>query len=300
MLLSVYMAKKHKIQEIKQNLIDVLSNSKLGLTGVEISNKLGISRITMTKYLNIFATEGLIKQKIIGSANLWSIEKGIEQFCFPNDYFKIKNKYFEHLLIFSEEYTSNLIKSSLYFGANTTKIILEIIIPAIKYVRSLYSDGKIVKFEEKLLNRIILTSIRTINFMSYDPNPKKNILIISTDVDILHVEAVSASFNSNNWSVIFLGDVSDTIDILFDLDLQKFLTKIWKNNGILIILIFAESEKKLKFFSDVMNSTKDKFGKNIHLILFSDKKTNIGAGLVTNDFNILFQWSETKFESLID
>ncbi len=57
------MARGYSLEEIQQKLIDVLSDSKTGLSGVEISEKLGINRATMAKYLNIFAAEGLIKQK---------------------------------------------------------------------------------------------------------------------------------------------------------------------------------------------------------------------------------------------
>ena len=57
------MAKGYQVQELKQHLVDVLANSKTGLSGIEISEKLGINRVTMAKYLNVFATEGMIGQK---------------------------------------------------------------------------------------------------------------------------------------------------------------------------------------------------------------------------------------------
>ena len=89
------MAKGYQTKELKEKLVEVLVDSKTGLSGVEISEKLGVNRVTMTKYLNIFATEGMIRQKNIGNVNLWFIEEGIEQFDFPNDYFKVKTKFQE-------------------------------------------------------------------------------------------------------------------------------------------------------------------------------------------------------------
>ncbi len=53
------MARGYQTEEIKQKLVDVLNDTKTGMSGVEISEKLGVNRITMTKYLNIFAAEGL-------------------------------------------------------------------------------------------------------------------------------------------------------------------------------------------------------------------------------------------------
>ena len=59
-------------------LIDVLRDSKTGLSGIEISEKLKINRLTMTKYLQVFAAEGFLKQKNIGNVNLWFMEEGVE------------------------------------------------------------------------------------------------------------------------------------------------------------------------------------------------------------------------------
>jgi len=81
------MARGYQTEEIKEKLVDLLSNSKTGLSGLEISERLSINRITATKYLNVFAAEGLIKQKNIGNVNLWFIEDGTEKYYFPDDYF---------------------------------------------------------------------------------------------------------------------------------------------------------------------------------------------------------------------
>ena len=55
------MARGYDDQEVKDNLINLLNTSKTGLSGVEISSRLGINRVTMTKFLNVFAAEGIIK-----------------------------------------------------------------------------------------------------------------------------------------------------------------------------------------------------------------------------------------------
>jgi response regulator of citrate/malate metabolism len=57
------MARGYQTKELKEKLVEILVYSKTGLSGVEISEKLGVNRVTMTKYLNIFATEGMIHQK---------------------------------------------------------------------------------------------------------------------------------------------------------------------------------------------------------------------------------------------
>lgn len=297
------MAKGYQTQDLKQKLVELLSNSKTGLSGIEISEKLGINRVTMTKYLNIFATEGLLRQKNIGNLNLWFIEEGSKQFEFPDDYFQVKTKYLELLTSINEQKVYNLIRNCIHSNANTPKLITEVIIPSIESIQELFEQGKISKSEEKLLGHIISNSIQMLNLITTEINPRKNIIIISADSkSVLIAESASASFHSEGWNVSALGDMSDSINVIFDLDLQKFLGKVWtKKNGIMIIVIFSETEEGLKFFSQSVNSVKGKFGKNLNLILCSKTKKNtlVKADLIVDSLETVLQWSETTFERSI-
>ena len=297
------MAKGYETHDLKQKLVEVLSNSKTGLSGVEISEKLGINRVTMTKYLNIFATEGMLRQKNIGNVNLWFIEEGTEQFEFPDDYFHAKTKYLELLTSINEQKVYNLIRNCIQSNANTPKLMTEVILPAIESVQELFEQGKISKSEEKLLDHIISSSIQILNLITTEINPRKNVIIISADSkSALIAESASASFHSEGWNVSSLGDMSDAIDVIFDLDLQQFLGKVWtKKNGIMIIAIFSETNEGLKFFSQAVNSVKEKFGKNLNLVLYSNIKKNTlaKADLVADNLETVLQWSETTFEHSI-
>ena len=295
------MAKGYQVQELKQQLVDVLANSKTGLSGIEISEKLGINRVTMAKYLNMFATEGLIGQKNIGNVNLWFLEEGTEQFEFPADYFRVKTKYLELLTERSEQKSYNLIRNCIHSNANTSKLMFEIILPATQSIQELFEKGKISKSESKLLRKIISNSIQMLNQVNAEIDERKNVIIISADTQsVLLAEAASASFHSEGWNVSSLGDMSDSIDVMFDLDLQNFLGKVWtKNKGIMIIVIFSTTEEGLKFFAQAANSAKGKIGKNLNVILCSSlKNPNVKADLIASDLESVIQWSQTTFERL--
>ena len=293
------MARGYETVEIKQKLVDLLRNSKTGFSGVEISGKLGINRVTMTKYLNVFAAEGLIRQKNIGNVNLWFIEEGTEQFRFPDDYFKVKNTFLENLVEGSEQQVFRLIRNCNHSNAQTSKIMTDIIIPAVESVQELFRQGKIGKSEEKHLNKIISNSIQILNLTPTETIPEKNAIVLSTDSkNALHAEAASASFHSEGWQVSSLGDMSDAIDVLLDLDLEKLLGKIWKQKtGIMIIVVFSETQEGLKFFSEAVNSVKGKVGKNLYLVLCTKIKTPTAkADLVAENLETALQWSQTIFE----
>ena len=173
------MVRGYQIDDIKGKIVNVLRNSKTGISGLEISERLGINRLTMTKYLKVFAAEGLLKQKNIGNVNLWFIEYGTEQYHIPEDLFKIKTKYLEYLTTRKENLVYNLVRNCFHSGDQPIKIITEIIIPGIESVHNLFDQGKIGKSELNLLEKIISNSIQIINLESVESDPKNNVMVIS-------------------------------------------------------------------------------------------------------------------------
>lgn len=295
------MGKGYESAEIRQKLIDLLDDSKTGMSGVEISKKLGVNRTTMTKYLKVFAAEGFLRQNNIGNITLWFLESGQEAYSFPDDYFKVAPQYLEKLVKGQETQIYSLIKNCLNSGASVPKLVTEVIIPSIDSIQKLYDDGKIGNTEEKLLQNIISKSLQIFNQISIDSNPKNNIIVISADAhSSLLSEAASASLHSNGWKVFHLGDMSSAINVLFDLDLQKLMGKIWKQkSGIMIILVFSNTEEGLHFFAESVNSIKEKLGKRVRLALCGKvgKKTKIQSDLISEKFEDVLQWSKTVSES---
>ncbi|MCE9653084.1 MAG: ArsR family transcriptional regulator, partial [Nitrosarchaeum sp.] len=280
----------------------LLEDSKTGISGVEISEKLGVNRTTMTKYLKVFAAEGFLKQKNIGNTTLWFLEPGQEAYYFPDDYFKVAPQYLENLVKGNETQVYSLLKNCLNSGASVRKLVTEVIIPSIDSIQKLYDDGKIGKSEEKLLENMISKSLQILNQIYVDLNPQKNIIIISADAQRnLLSEAASTSLHSDGWKVFHLGDMSSAINVLFDLDLQKLIGKIWKQkSGVLLILVFSNTEEGLHFFAESVNSIKEKLGKRVRLVLCGkvEKTTKINSDLISEKFEDVLQWSETVYQSL--
>ena len=81
-------------------------------------------------------------------------------------------------------------------------------------------------------------------------------------------EAASAAFHSDGWKVSHLGDMSSAIDVLFDLDFQKLIGKIWKQKpGVLIVVVFSQTDEGLNFFADSINPIKKNLAKRMKLVL---------------------------------
>jgi predicted transcriptional regulator len=291
----------YDVEKIREKLIDVLSQSRTGLTGIEIAEKLDINRVTISKYLKVFAGEGLIRQKNMGSVNLWFIEEGADNLSFPADFFQVKNKYLEYLLSGMNHEVCTLIRTSLHSGAAPAKIVSEIIIPAMDAVESSYNDGKMGRSEKNFFDEIISTSVSLIGLSEGEANSKKNVVILASDYqNALLAQSASAVFRTEKWKVSLLGDMSSAIDVMFDIDLQRFLNKIWpKHEGVMIVVIFSSKEAEIKFFSQAVGTIKGKYGRNFHLALCTKiiKKTKTNADFISGDVETLLQWCQTVFES---
>ena len=296
------MGKGYSTEEIRQKLISTLDGVVSGMSGVEISKKVGVNRITMAKYLKVFASEGLLRQKNIGNVTLWFLEPGQESFTFPDDYFKVAPQYLEYLLKDSEDRVYSLIRNCLHSGGTINRLVLEVILPSIENVKKLYDDGKIGTSEQNLLNTTISKSLQIFNQFQVVSDPKKNVVVIASDAQSrLNSEAASAVYHSNGWKVSHLGDMSSAINVLFDLDFQKLLGKIWKQKpGILLVVVFSQTDEGLVFFADSINPIKEKSGKNMKLILCGklSKKTKIQSDMASDKIEEVLQWSQTVSQNL--
>jgi len=297
-----HMTRGYNETDVKFRLIKLLRSSKTGISGVKISQKLGINRVTMSKYLNKFAAEGTITQENIGNLNLWFVDEDIEELTFPDDYFIVQEKFLSNVIDCMEKPVYNIIKNCINSKAKMDKIITEIILPTIPQIQKLFDDGKIGKSEQQIMTGIIANSIQMITHNFNHSKSEKNIIILSADPESLLVsEAAGAAFRSQNWNVFSIGDMSSSIDVLFDLELRKLLSKIWKlKKGLMIILIFSQSEEGLKFFSDSFYSVKEKSENNLFIVLSgkTGKKVKIKADLSTSKLEDMLQWSNTKYENL--
>ena len=296
------MARGYLSKEIREKLIFILKDSDSGMSGTEISKKINVSRITMIKFLKVFAAEGLLRQKNIGNLTLWFLEPGQESFTFPDDYFKITSLYLELLVKGTEDQIYSLIRNCVNSDASINQLILEVIYPAIDYLDNLYESGKIGSAEKNLLRTTISKSLDIFNQISVVTDPKKNVVVIAADPEsILISESASASYHSNGWNVSHLGDMSSAVNILFDLDFQKLIGKIWKQKiGVLLVVIFSQTSEGLSFFADSINSNKKKSDRRIKLALCGNmsKKTKINSDLLSDKISDILQWSKTMSKNL--
>lgn len=60
---------------IKEKILNCIKENNLGCSSTEISKRLKLNRVTVTKYLSVIYSEGLINYKNLGMAKSWHMER---------------------------------------------------------------------------------------------------------------------------------------------------------------------------------------------------------------------------------
>lgn len=287
------MARGYQVDDIRKKITGLLSSEPAGMSGIEIASRLRISRTTITKYLEVFATEGIIRRREMGNLTLWSIDSESEQYSFPDDYFRVAGRYAEYLLQDDGRRAESLIADCMRSSADSVRLVSEVLIPAIDSVRKLYEDGKIGDSEQRYLEGIVSRSLGMLpGPLKHDPG--RNVIILATDRHgVMLGRAAEAAYRTRGWRVTSLGDMSSSINVIFDIDLQKLLRRVWKGRqGLMVILVISSSREGLEFFAESVKAIDEK---NLKVILCGDVGDipKGAADLLAGDVMAALQWSDT-------
>ena len=58
----------------KERILEVISESEVGLTTVDVAKKAGVSKTTVIKYLSVLRSEGQVEFVEVGPSKLWRIK----------------------------------------------------------------------------------------------------------------------------------------------------------------------------------------------------------------------------------
>ena len=293
------MARGYSAGEMRRRVLDILAETDVGMSGVEISTRLGISRITATKYLGVFAAQGMISSRNIGNTTLWTASVGTEAFKFPDDYFRVRTLFLDGLSEGPESRVYGMLRNCIDSGARVQQLVLEVILPAVSHVRALYDEAKIGDSELGMLEGILLNSVKLVQQRTGDAGSGRNAILIAADGrSLLKCQCAEAAYRSRGWRVCNLGDMSRSMNVMLDIDLTKFLGRIWRPpSGVMILVVFSETEASLGFFADAVDSSRARERGNLFLVLCGGAKSGFASDLTADDLESVLQWSETVFEN---
>ena len=302
------MYKRYTLEEVKRKIIYVLQDNHTGLSGVELAEKTGINRMTITKYLDILSTIGLIKKKKTGPVNVWFLETGLQDLEFPANFIEVQQKFLDAVLQGDENQSRRILISIMNSSSDQVKLLTDIVLPTVNTINELYNRGRLGKTERiSYLNSITeLLDLLKFNVQSIEIKDNAYAIAVAGSEDRMYYARGGAiALQILGWSSSYIGNVEQHIDPFFDIDLQRYITKVWnKKDGVMLICIYSSEESSLRFLLSATGSIKTKLRGHIDIIAVTNPELqpvsqDIGADYVTGDIQSMITWAEQQYRGWV-
>ena len=268
------------------------------MSSMELADSLKINRMTMSKYLDILSIMGLINKRKIGSVNIWNIEPGIiDNSSIEFDLLTVQQHFIDTLLNKPKLEAQKILLNLLYSNSDKVKIIKDVVIPTYNTINELYNRGKLGKTEKISLINNLLDLLYVFEFNYNHQYINIHCIFLSGTENQVPNSKISYMVSSLlGFQSIYLGNVENHIDPFFDIDLQRYVSKIWKNKkGLKIIFIYTSEESSLRFLFTSIHSLRSDLNDDvkISLLVHPDLLSitrDFQAEFVTTNLNDMLQW----------
>lgn len=298
------MYRRYTLDEIKRRIIDVLQSAGgTGLSGVELADRIGINRMTITKYLDVMHAMGLLKKKKIGNVNIWFVQIGVGDIEFPINYVQVQQKLISSILAGDEDIARRILLSVMNSNVDQVKVMTDVIVPAVNTISELYSRGKLNKTERTFLSSLMMELIDLVKFNVRPGEQKSNahVICVAGSEDRSHMaKSAAVALLARGWDSSYIGDVGEQIDPFFDIDFQRYLLRLWSNkHGLMIVCIFSSGEGSLRFLSSTAKQMKGRVRGELRITTVTTPQlrpvAEESSDYVAEDLLALVEWAEREF-----
>jgi methanogenic corrinoid protein MtbC1 len=298
--------RRYTLDEIKRKIIDVLhSAGGTGLSGIELSDKMGINRVTMTKYLDVMHAMGLLKKKRIGNVNIWFAEIGVGDIEFPINYIQVQQKLIDSILSGEEEHARRILVNVLSSNIDQVRVITDVIMPAVNTIGELYNRGRLNKTERTFLLSLTMELIDLVKFNLRPTESKANahVICVAGSHNRIHLaKSAAVALLSRGWDSSYIGDIEEHIDPFFDIDFQRYVSRSWDNKrGLMLLCIFSSGEGSLRFLLSTSKALKGRLKGQLLIAANTTEElkpiAEEGADYVAKDLLSLVEWSEREYSN---
>jgi methanogenic corrinoid protein MtbC1 len=298
------MYRRYTLDEIKRRIIDVLESAGgTGLSGVELADRIGINRMTITKYLDVMHAMGLLKKKKIGNVNIWFVQIGVGDIEFPINYVQVQQKLISSILAGDEDIARRILLSVMNSNVDQVKVMTDVIVPAVNTISELYSRGKLNKTERTFLSSLMMELIDLVKFnvRPGEQKPNAHVICVAGSEDRSHMaKSAAVALLARGWDSSYIGDVGEQIDPFFDIDFQRYLLRLWSNkHGLMLVCIFSSGEGSLRFLSSTAKQMKGRVRGELRITTVTTPQlrpvAEESSDYVAEDLLALVEWAEREF-----
>lgn len=301
------MYRRYTLEEVKRKIVDILQGAGTGLSGIELADRTGINRMTITKYLDIMHAMGLVKKKKTGNVNVWFLETGVADIEFPVNYIQVQQKLISAVMAGEEEQARRILLSVLNSDIDQVRVLTDVILPATNTIGELYSRGRVDKTERAFLLNLMMELIDLVKF-NVRPSEQRanaNMLAVAGSDDKVHVaKSAAVAFSVLGWNALYIGDVEEQIDPFFDIDFQRYISRVWgAKRGLMLVCIFSSGEGSLRFLSSTAKAMRGRLKGELRVAVLATPELQAVAeensDHVAKDLLSLVQWAEREYNSAV-
>jgi methanogenic corrinoid protein MtbC1 len=302
------MYRRYTLEQIKRKIIDVLySAGGTGLSGIELADRMGINRMTMTKYLDVMHAMGLLKKKKIGNVNVWFVEGGVGDIEFPINYIQVQQKLINSLLSSDEDLARRILVNVLNSNIDQVRLMTDVILPAVNTIGELYSRGRLNKTERTFQLSLMMELIDLVKFTLRPTEHKANahVICVAGSQNRIHLaKSAAVAFLARGWDSSYIGDIEEQIDPFFDIDFQHYVSRLWDNKrGLMLVCIFSSGEGSLRFLLSTSKVMKGRLKGQLRIIAITTQElqpmAEEGADYAAKDLLSLIEWAEREYNNSI-
>lgn len=303
------MYRRYTLDEIKRKIIDVLhSAGGTGLSGIELADKMGVNRVTMTKYLDVMHAMGLLKKRKIGNVNVWYVEIGVGDIEFPINYIQVQQKLINSILAGDEDQARRILVNVLNSNIDHVRVMTDVILPAVNTISELYSRGRLNKTERTFLLSLMMELIDLVKFTLRPTEHKANahVICVASSQNRIHLaKSAAVAFLARGWDSSYIGDIEEQIDPFFDIDFQRYVSRLWDNKrGLMLVCIFSSGEGSLRFLLSTAKAMKGRLKGQLRITANTTQELQPMAGedadYVAKDLLSLIEWAEREYNNNIN
>jgi methanogenic corrinoid protein MtbC1 len=303
------MYRRYTLDEIKRKIIDVLQSAGgTGLSGVELADRIGINRMTITKYLDVMHAMGLLKKKKIGNVNIWFVQIGAGDIEFPINYIQVQQKLISAILAGDEDHARRTLLSLMNSNVDQVRVMTDVVLPAVNTIGELYSRGRLNKTERTFLLNLMMELIDLVKFNVRPREQKANAhaVCVAGSEDRVHVaKGAAVALLARGWDSSYIGDVGEQIDPFFDIDFHRYLLRLWSDkHGLMLVCIFSSGEGSLRFLSSTAKDMKGKIKGELRITAVTTQQlqpvAEESSDYVAKDLLALLEWAEREFNYRVE
>lgn len=303
------MYRRYTLDEIKRKIIDVLQSAGgTGLSGVELADRIGINRMTITKYLDVMHAMGLLKKKKIGNVNIWFVQIGAGDIEFPINYIQVQQKLISAILAGDEDHARRILLSVMNSNVDQVRVMTDVVLPAVNTIGELYSRGRLNKTERTFLLNLMMELIDLVKFNVRPREQKANAhaVCVAGSEDRVHIaKGAAVALLARGWDSSYIGDVGEQIDPFFDIDFHRYLLRLWSDkHGLMLVCIFSSGEGSLRFLSSTAKDMKGKIKGELRITAVTTQQlqpvAEESSDYVAKDLLALLEWAEREFNYRVE